>query len=134
MNKKLFAFLTTGLVMIIIMGTAMTVKSQSRNNVAIDEKYYVSMEADYMNRIRENLREDGYADSGITMTKQYGDKDSRSYRVLIHHDAISRLSPEQKDALKEELSEISFPAQNCTFSYEFLVTDGEEEQMASINP
>lgn len=123
MKKGFFYTMTMVLLFTVICGTVMTVRSQSRSNVAIDEKYYVSMEADYLDQVRTILTAHGLNNSGITMTKQYETDGSRNYSVLIHHAEIGRMSIADRQELKEALQQISFPAQNCHFTDHFLVSE-----------
>lgn len=97
-----------------------TVFSQGRNRRIMEEKYYRDMEQTYLKEVRAFLEEEGYKNSGVTMTKVIEADGSRSYTVTIHHERIDRLPESDKQSLLANCSNISFPIEECTFSHILL--------------
>lgn len=107
------------LIMIIAFCITETVISQSNYTDKVREKYYREMENTYVKEIRELLTEEGYENSGITMTRVTDENGCRTYTVTIHHDRINMLSKTEKDELIAECTEIDFPDKECSFCVTF---------------
>lgn len=112
-----------GLSMIIIFMTTMTVRSQSNIEVAEMERYYRDLETEMVREVRGLLNDKGYDNSGVSLTRVVEEDGSREYTLTVHHRKITQLSDEDKEALKLQLQECNFKAENCSFNQEFLVTD-----------
>lgn len=97
-----------------------TVLSQGRDQYAIEEQYYRTMEQTYLQEVREFLEEEGYRNSGVTMTKVIETDGSRSYTVTIHHERIDRLPESEKQSLLADCATIAFPIEKCTFAHTLL--------------
>lgn len=120
-QKRFIIMLTCALVACVILGTVLTVKSQSVENVRISDEAYREFEKEYIKDVRMLLEEEGFANSGVTLTKEYRDDGTRNYEVLIHHKWINELSDKEQEELKAALLQIPFPMQGCNFDHEFLV-------------
>lgn len=83
-----------------------TVHSREKVERREREKYYRELEAEYVKEVRSFLNEEGYSNSGVTMTKVIDEKENRSYTVTIHHRGIGSLQQEEQRQLREELSQI----------------------------
>lgn len=88
-----------------------------------EEKQYREMEKSYVSEIRKLLEEEGYENSGITMTWVTDETGERIYTVTIHHGRIDKLSKAEKRALMEECRAIEFPDKECGFCHKFLEED-----------
>ncbi len=84
------------------------------------EKYYRELEAEYVKEIRFFLNEEGYLNSGVTMTKVIDEEENRSYTVTIHHRRIGNLQQEEQEQLQEELSQIKEDGMDGVITYIFL--------------
>lgn len=118
-KRKIGLFIVT----MMVMGTVMTVKGQESRKARLEEKYYQEAESEYLREVRAFLQEEGYENSGVTMTKVYEEDGGRSYTILIHHRKISTLEEPEKKALQEKLEDISFPIQNCHFCHSFFMRE-----------
>lgn len=98
-----------------------TAEGQTRDKERETEQYYDELERAYIRELGSLLKEQGYADSGITMTCTRQESGERSYVVLIHHRRIEYLSDEQIEELRRSCQTIRFPAENCSFFHEFLI-------------
>lgn len=88
-----------------------------------EEKHYREMEADYISRMKSLLTEEGYENSGITMTWVEDEEGERIYTVTIHHGRIDKLSETEKGILIEECESVEFPDKGCGFFHKFLEED-----------
>lgn len=84
------------------------------------EKYYRELEAGYVKKIRFFLNEEGYLNSGVTMTKVIDEEENRRYTVTIHHRRIGNLRQEEQEQLQEELSQIKEDGMDGVITYIFL--------------
>lgn len=100
-----------------------TVISQERNKSRIEEKYYRELEHDYVEEIRSFLAQEGYKNSGVTMTKIIEESGMRNYTVTIHHRKINSLTEKEKAVLEKKCGRIEFPVKGCGFSHKFLEED-----------
>ena len=108
------------LILVIAFCISGTVLSQSSHESRIEEKYYREMEKIYVQEIRDLLTDQGYENSGITMTHVIDENGMRTYTVTIHHGRIDRLSGAGRKELLSQCSEVVFPDDECGFCYEFL--------------
>lgn len=112
-----------GLSMIIIFMTTMTVRSQSDIEVVELEHYYRELETEMVREVRGVLNDNGYDNSGVSLTRVVNEDGSREYTLTVHHKKITQLNDEGREELKLELQECNFNAENCSFNQEFLVAD-----------
>ena len=89
-----------------VTGTVYSKEKQSRKE---QEQYYRSVEAAYLSEVREWLGENGYENSGVTMTKVIEEDGSREYTLSVHHHKISNLEEGEQVSLKNELTGMDNP-------------------------
>lgn len=116
------AAITVLLVMIGTLFLSMAVLSQSREAVRQQKEYYKTLEQEYVKRMSEFLKEQGYANSGITMNRMIEEDGTLRYTVTIHHRRIEQLDDIQRRELLSKCQEIEFPEQDCSFYHKFLET------------
>lgn len=97
-----------------------TVHSREKMEYREREKYYRELEAEYVKEIRFFLNEEGYSNSGVTMTKVIDEEENRSYTVAIHHRGIGNLQQEEQEQLQKELSQIKEEGMDGVITYIFL--------------
>lgn len=122
------AFLRTVMASLcLIMTTAFcisgTVMSREKRLEAPDSEYYRELGNIYAEEMREFLKEQGYADSGITVTSVEEEDGARSYTVTIHHGRIDRLTQTEKEELLTECRTVAFPDRSCGVYHKFLEED-----------
>ena len=103
-----------------ISGTAV---SQEKGKSRVDAAHYRQIEQAYVKEVRNFLGEQGYKNSGVTMTYKLTKDENRTYTVTIHHKKISALDETEKKRLKYACGEIDFPVEDCLIYHEFLETD-----------
>ncbi len=119
-GKYKFAVITVILSGIIIFCTTQTVLAQGKSNQMMDAKYYRRIEQDYVKRVRVYLNEEGYENSGVTLTKVIESDGERTYTLKIHHKRMDYLDVWEKEVLKAELFERADGLLTENFSQEFL--------------
>lgn len=114
---------TVILVLISVLCISGTVISQEKGKSKVDEIFYYQAQQDYVKKVRHFLSEQGYKNSGVTMTYVLTDEGSREYTVTIHHKKISALDEGEKVQLKAACRQLAFPVEDCLIFHEFLETD-----------
>lgn len=101
MNRR-FGMITALLVLAIAFCISGTVMSKERIDYTQENERYAALEADFLARTRAILEDEGYRDSGVTITwtREGG---ARSYLVEIHHRGIRRLGDDELERLTESL-------------------------------
>lgn len=85
-----------------------------------EEESYHDLELCFLEVLDMRLREYGYSDAGLTLNSIIYADGSRCYYVGIHHVRITAVGAEAWEDLKLQLSDISFPVDNCTLIYEIV--------------
>ena len=62
-----------------------TVQGQADDDAVVSEKYYQALEQEYVSEIRAYLNEQGFLNSGVTLTRVVDEQGSRDYQVILHH-------------------------------------------------
>ena len=115
--------LTVCLVLISAFCITGTVMSQSRPSEQELEHYYRAKEKQLVLDTREYLGQNGFSNSGVTLTRVMDTDGVRKYTITVHHGKIDKLDDSSKESLKNELSALVFADDGCIFYHEFLVTD-----------
>ena len=113
------------LVIISIFFMGGTVESQAKTKLKAESQAYRQMEKEYLKRTREVLKEKGFADSGVNLTKIIDESGKRTYTVKIHNSKINALEEEEKDDLLESLENVKFADEESSIYHEFLVVSNE---------
>lgn len=105
--KKRFVLITVVLIMITVFCTTGTVMGMEKDAARVDEKYYKQMEKEYVTQVKSYLQEEGYENSGVTLTKVLYEDGSREYTLNVHHKRIDKLSESEQNALRNTLEEFA---------------------------
>lgn len=98
-----------------------TVISQSRISERAQKQYDKQQEQQYVKELRTWLAEQGYENSGITLTSVTYADGSLIYTATIHHARIDRLDPAKREELRGQLAQFPTPHDNAPVSHEFLI-------------
>lgn len=109
--------LTMVLIMGLILGFSGKVSSQSQENVSVSEEAYIQLESEYVQQLRAILKEEGYENCGINLTRVVDVEGERAYSIVLHHKYLDKLSTEQLQGLFAELSGAAFHFSNCSFAF-----------------
>lgn len=117
MNRG-FGMITALLVLTIALCVSGTVMSRERIDYTQENERYEALEREFLARTRTILEDEGYRDSGVTITwtREGG---ARSYLVEIHHRGIVGLGDDELEKLTESLcgGELSGEAQELLIIY-----------------
>lgn len=117
------AFLVTTIILILISAFFITGTVLSQSNIGQQEmeNYYREQEQLLLGQTREQLKDLGYANSGVTLTRVVDEEGNREYTFTIHHGKIDRMSEEERANLAELLACNTSLMENCNFYHEFLM-------------
>lgn len=96
-----------------------TVMSRTDFSRAELEKFYREWEKQLTDDITEYLGQQGYENSGVTLTRVV-DGGGRQYTFSIHHREIMELDDAGRKKLGENLSHLLPEDEKCTFSMNFF--------------
>lgn len=119
----LFMVATMVLVLIIACCVAGTVYSRNGISRAEEESFYMEKEQELLRETRSYLSAKGYDNSGVNITRVLNEEGVREYTITIHHGRIDKMEEEKRAELAGELTNLTFSAENCSFSHEFLVLE-----------
>ena len=96
-------------------------KSESRDETQRMENRI--QEQQLMSDMKQYLNENGYRNSGVTLTYALEEDGSPDYTFTIHHKKINSMSETERGALSAELARACNAGSNYSVSYEYLLTD-----------
>ncbi len=99
-------------------GTAMGRDSLSTQEL---EAYYQEKEKALVAQAREFLNEEGFANSGVMLTRVLDADGSRVYTLTVHHGKIDKMCAEDREFLMAELEKMVFEDDDCNFKHEFFI-------------
>ena len=91
---------------ILLMG--ITVRSQAKETAHIDTEYYEILEEEYLDRVRDLLKEEGYSNCGLTLTFTRDEQGIRTYDLAVYHRRLAQMDSEAKEEMLCKLQMISF--------------------------
>lgn len=118
-----FGALTVALVLIGVFGIAGCVKSAEMSADGKPEQYYLEKEKELVQETREYLKDAGYANSGVMLTRVVDESGNREYTLTVHHSKINALDEVARENLQKDLDTLTFASDECTFCHEFLATE-----------
>ncbi len=118
MSDRKFWVLTVTLVLIIVFCTKGTVISMGNKQRTDENHCYRELEQEYVRYARECLREQGFDNCGVMLTRVTNGDGSREYTMQVHHRRLKQMDGSDKSALQDILSQAEFGQETCTFRYE----------------
>ena len=91
-------------VMILVLCFGVTACARNRMMREERQKEYLAKKEVVVREIRDYLGEQGYQNSGITLTRREYGENEEEYRLLVHHGRMEHLSEEELDMLAETLA------------------------------
>ncbi len=121
MKKQIgFGVFTFVLILISCFCMKSVVMGKDNARMQMQEQYYLELEEQYIETIREQLYEEGYGDCGIMLTRTIFEDGSREYRVTVHHRLIEKLGETEKSALEYALIKEAFTSKDVKFVIAFI--------------
>lgn len=102
MNRGL-GMITVLLTLTIAFCVSGTVMSKEQIDYTQENERYAALEENFLARTKAVLEDEGYHDSGVTITWTREGGGTRSYRVEIHHRGIGYLGDDERERLIESL-------------------------------
>ena len=115
-----FVFVTVLFVMISAFCISQTVSGKEDAEAKEQEAFYREQENKLLADTRAFLNQEGYYNSGVTLTRVVDSDGSREYTITIHHSRIDRMDDFEKQELKNALEELIFVSKGCSFCHTFL--------------
>ena len=116
-----FYVVTVVLILIIVLCVGGTARSESRDEAQRVENRV--QEQQLLMDVRQYLKDNGYTNSGVTLTYVTDADGDPEYTFTIHHKRINDMSEEERAALSEELMQACNASGSYSISYEYLLTD-----------
>ena len=101
----------------VVLGSVWGIKANAAQKAENDKTEYQLQEIELKHKIRNCLEEQGYYNSGITITKVMEADGSREYTVLLHHSDLDASDNEKVEEIYEVLSYIQVQCINMTVNY-----------------
>ena len=123
--KKTIIFLATTILLVAISAFCITGTVISQTNIGEQEmeNFYREQEKELLSWTKEQLRDLGYANSGVTLTRVVDEEGNREYTFTIHHRKIDEMSMDERMELAAELVSDIMLTEKCSFYHEFLMYD-----------
>lgn len=116
-----FYVVTVVLILIIVLCVGGTARSESRDEVQRVENRV--QEQQLLMDVRQYLKNNGYTNSGVTLTYVTDADGDPEYTFTIHHKRINDMSEEEREAFGAELMQACNASGSYSISYEYLLTD-----------
>lgn len=116
-----FYVTTVILTVIILLCAGGTVRSENR-----DEARHIEIEIQeqqLLTQMRQYLNENGYRNSGVTLTYVMDESGNCEYTFRIHHRRIHKMSEEELEAFSAELLQCFPSSPDSIITCEYLLTD-----------
>ena len=107
-----FYVVTVVLILIIVLCVGGTARSESR-----------VQEQQLLTDVRQYLKNNGYTNSGVTLTYVTDADGDPEYTFTIHHKRINDMSEEERETFSAELMQACNASGSYSISYEYLLTD-----------
>lgn len=123
--KSTIIFLATTILLVAVSAFFITGTVISQTDIGEQEmeNFYREQEKELLGQTKEQLKNLGYADSGVTLTRVVNEEGNREYTFTIHHRKIDKMSVEERAELAAELACDITLTENCSFYHEFLMYD-----------
>lgn len=116
-----FYVVTVVLILIIVLCVGGTARSESRDEAQRVENRV--QEQQLLTVVRQYLKNNGYTNSGVTLTYVTDADGDPEYTFTIHHKRINDMSEEEREAFSAELMQACNASGSYSISYEYLLTD-----------
>lgn len=120
LEKKVGTVLFTVLLVLLMLALIPMKVSGSGDMRVSEEESYHELEMCFLEVLDMRLQEYGYTHCGLTLNSIVDGNGERSYCVRIHHARITDAGAEAWEELKQGISDLSFPVENCSVAYEIV--------------
>ena len=125
MKRKMSMLKFMAVTVLLVLATAYfcaeTVKCKSEVAAEELEIFYQEKEAQLVKETRAFLSEEGFANSGVVLTKVVEADGSREYTLTVHHSRIDKMTEEEREILLGKMEHLVFFGEGICFFHEFLL-------------
>ena len=97
---------------------SITVKGNRSDDNSVWNEYYAPLEDAYVAEVREYLNDNGYVNSGVTLTHTTDEELNRVYTLSIHHRRLEGCSEERREEISGVLKSMGFEDDRCVIRVE----------------
>lgn len=119
-KEAVFVLFTVFMILSLWFFISEKVMSQNNGTVTVDEAAFLELESNYLSQVKVYLEEEGFRNSGVTLSRVIETDGSRSYEITLHHKKLNELSLEEQKKLKADIEELAFGVSGCEFQVTFL--------------
>ncbi len=121
--RRGYRVLGAAVALLVLLAAAGGITASAREKIAREEQeaYCREQEKLLVREVREYLSEQGYRNSGVTLTRTRFEDGSLEYKLTVHHGKIDNMTEEEREELLEELEAFTFPVENGSFVQEFFI-------------
>lgn len=83
--------------------------------VSAEDQYYNQLDGIFLQEIKLKLQENGYVNTGVTLTKVIEEEKEIIYQIRIYNKKLNNLSTEEQSSLKEDINSIVAEYEDCNF-------------------
>ncbi len=118
-------FWAATVILVLVAALAFAESASSRTDFDREEleRYYMEKEKQLGEDVREYLNENGFRNSGVTVTHAVDSDGRREYTVTVHHGRIDAMTQAERESLAGKLALLDFADAQCTFKHGFLLNN-----------
>ena len=105
MGKKVFVILFV----VILLWLCMSITATARNRMDREERQrnYVAQKEILISEARKCLKDMGFKNSGVSITRREWGENSEEWTMSVHHGRITKLMEEEREEVERALEEVA---------------------------
>lgn len=113
-SRPLFLIITVFVLIVSIMSITLSVKAREGRKLQEDSQKTDVAELEYKQKIREIMKEAGYENAGVMLTKVMDEDEGLVYTVTIYHGRIEKMQKKETEELMLRLENVKFINPDCS--------------------
>lgn len=110
------------IMVIMLLFSVLSIRVSGSNQTEVTNRaYFHELEMTFLDVLDNRLQEYGYANCGLTLNSIINSDGTRTYYVQIHHLRMAEMDGTEWEELTGKLSDIPFPADGCSITYELVL-------------
>ena len=93
---------------------SITVRGSRSSDNSVWNEYYGPMEDGYVDSVREYMNDNGFVNSGVTLTHTTDEDLNRVYTLNIHHRRLENCGDERREEISAQLRSMGFEDERIT--------------------
>jgi len=95
---------------------SITASGLSADDDSVWNDYYAPLEADYVAEVRDYLNENGFEDSGVSLTHTTSGGADRAYTLSVHNKRFEKIDEARREEVLELIECMGFADERCTIT------------------